>query len=175
MSIKRIGFESTLGLAAALASATGATSQTADQAWLGYRGLPEKAGMPREVRALGEAPLEKSAEIELRRAIAGLSAAPGRATSRAADPEIVLGTVREVEVAFPSLSVPKELAGEGYSITPAGPANHASWVIAGGDERGVLYGAFALLRWLVTSPGGAPLAERDQPAIPLRWVDEWDN
>jgi alpha-glucuronidase len=175
MSIKRIGFESTLGLAAALASATGATSQTADQAWLGYRGLPEKAGMPREVRALGEAPLEKSAEIELRRAIAGLSAAPGRATSRAAGPEIVLGTVREVEVAFPSLSVPKELAGEGYSITPAGPANHASWVIAGGDERGVLYGAFALLRWLVTSPGGAPLAERDQPAIPLRWVDEWDN
>jgi alpha-glucuronidase len=50
-------------------------------------------------------------------------------------------------------------------------------VVAGAGERGVLYGAFALLRQMALSGVQAfPVkTERQEPAAPLRWVNEWDN
>ncbi|MGD0832599.1 MAG: glucosiduronase, partial [Terracidiphilus sp.] len=48
-------------------------------------------------------------------------------------------------------------------------------LIVGGGERGVLYGAFALVRKLATT-GWTPTAKiTEEPAMPIRWVDDWDN
>ena len=51
----------------------------------------------------------------------------------------------------------------------------AQLIVAGADDRGVLYGAFALLSQIVAAPGIYGINDRGQPAMPIRWVDEWDN
>ena len=43
------------------------------------------------------------------------------------------------------------------------------------NERGVLYGAFAILRKIALGQEMTRLDERQEPAAPLRWVDDWDN
>ena len=58
--------------------------------------------------------------------------------------------------------------GEGYSLRFAGEDP-----VLSGTGRGLLYGAFALLRRL--SLGEPIRAERSAPAYPLRMLDHWDN
>ena len=48
-------------------------------------------------------------------------------------------------------------------------------VITGADDRGVLYGAFALLRKVALGEPIANLGETSEPHIPIRWVNHWDN
>ena len=48
-------------------------------------------------------------------------------------------------------------------------------VITGADDRGVLYGAFALLRKVALGESIAELDEKSEPRVPVRWVNHWDN
>jgi alpha-glucuronidase len=50
-------------------------------------------------------------------------------------------------------------------------------VIAGADPRGALYGTFAFLRYPTTAIGKRYKngQMRSEPAMPIRWVDQWDN
>ncbi len=48
-------------------------------------------------------------------------------------------------------------------------------VVTGVNERGVLYGAFALLRNLALGESLLSLDEQQSPAVPVRWVNQWDN
>ncbi len=48
-------------------------------------------------------------------------------------------------------------------------------VVSGQDDRGVLYGMFALLRKIQLGEPINNLDERQTPYAPLRWVNEWDN
>jgi len=48
-------------------------------------------------------------------------------------------------------------------------------VITGADDRGVLYGAFALLRKVALGESIAALDETIEPRVPVRWVNHWDN
>ena len=48
-------------------------------------------------------------------------------------------------------------------------------VITGADDRGVLYGAFALLRKVALGESIAALDEKSEPRVPVRWVNHWDN
>ena len=48
-------------------------------------------------------------------------------------------------------------------------------VITGGDDRGVLYGAFALLRRVTLGASIAALNEKSEPRVPVRWANHWDN
>jgi alpha-glucuronidase len=45
-------------------------------------------------------------------------------------------------------------------------------VVRGGNDRGALYGAFALLR---KTKLGERVEGREAPKIPIRWVNEWNN
>ncbi len=47
--------------------------------------------------------------------------------------------------------------------------------IVGGSDRGVLYGVFAFLRNLSQGTDMNKANLREHPAMPIRWVDEWDN
>ena len=160
-------------VAAVLAGGVAAAAQTADQAWLRNSSEHVRPPVSLEVRTLGKGVLEQSAAQELRLGIVRLIGAPS---------PIVVGTREEVLKAYPSLVIPVDLEPDAYLLGWAkiGQQGHASTVIVGGNERGILYGAFALLRLSATganfsdhSLNDHPL--RSHPAFPIRWVDEWDN
>jgi len=158
------------------------SAQTADQAWLQYRGPGGRWLIPLKVRALGSGLLESSAAQELQRGISKLSSASVLWRGSALYGETIVGTADEVRHAFPDLPVPRDLKPDGYwlywsgsagDLKDSGVATHL--VVAGGDDRGVLYGAFALLRQIAAGPGIYGVNVKEQPAMPIRWVDQWDN
>jgi alpha-glucuronidase len=157
-------------LFAMLVSSMASGAQTADQAWLRFSTLGSRTSIPHQVHALGTGVLEQSAAAEVERAVSGDSG-----TASPAKGQIELGTVAEVRQAFPSLSIPPDLGPEGFWLKASGTGSNATIVVAGADERGVLYGAFALLRLLATGQNPAGIDMRDQPGLKIRWVDEWDN
>jgi len=159
-------------MSAALLTPVALRAQTADQAWLRYSpGHP--ASIPASVRALGSDPLEQSAVNELRRGIAGPTGTQpsGDRTSG----ETVVGTLDEVRKAFPAIAVPAHLAPDGFWLTRVTSHGHPLVIVAGSNEHGALFGAFDLLRRIATDEDLAHLNVIDVPAMPIRWVDEWDN
>jgi alpha-glucuronidase len=48
-------------------------------------------------------------------------------------------------------------------------------VIMGSTDRGLLYGVFALLRKVGTGESLGALDEQSAPAVPYRWINQWDN
>jgi alpha-glucuronidase len=93
-----------------------------------------------------------------------------------------LGTVDEIRHAFPDLPVPSDLQPDAYWLSWIGSTGDlkgseksTKLIIAGANERGVLYGAFALLRAVATGQAVYGIDSRSHPAFPIRWVDEWDN
>jgi len=182
MTRSRIGFFKICVIVAALTGSVAASAQTADQAWLRYRGPGGRWLVPLRVHALGNGPLETSAAFELQRGIDHLSRASVLWRSSAFEGETIVGTVDEVRHAFPNLPVPSDLQPEGYWLSWFGSAgslkgseDKAQLIVAGADDRGVLYGAFALLRQMATGSDLYGINLRSHPAFPIRWVDEWDN
>jgi alpha-glucuronidase len=47
--------------------------------------------------------------------------------------------------------------------------------VTGSNDRGALYGAFALLRKVVLGESIENLNEKSEPRVPARWVNHWDN
>jgi len=138
-----------------------------------------------KVIALGSSPIEQSAVQELQSSIARPASVDSARVLAPwhKDSLTVVGTAEEVRKAHPAVPVPAGLAPSEYWIWDNGSDEHRLTVVAGGDERGALYGAFALLRYPLegmTDPPekllglhASPL--RSKPAMPIRWVDEWDN
>jgi alpha-glucuronidase len=152
-----------------------AQTPSSDPAWLRYAAVhahvSNRAPVPAHVRALGTGGLEESAAQELALGIASITGAlPDQSSG-----ETVVGTVEEVRKEYPSLPVPQSITSEGFWLDRTLWHGHPLVVVAGADERGVLYGAFALLRRIATGADLTQLNLSDQPAMPIRWVDEWDN
>ena len=152
-----------------------AAAQTADQSWLPQRHGYARTEIPYSVRALGNGALEQSAADELDRGIRGLTHASSYIGESNIDGQTIVGTTKEVHDAYPELAVPTGIEPEGYWLNWSRVRSHALLIVAGSDERGVVYGVFALLRILETDSDLTHLNVRDHPAMPIRWVDEWDN
>ena len=170
-SLKKIDFASYFVAAALLVPGLVVQAQTADQAWLRYSAGRGHAGIPAAVRALGDDPLEQSAVKELQRGIAGM-------TGMEPNPEkgeTVVGTLEEVRKAFPAIGAPAHLAPHGFWLKRAASHGHPLVVIAGENAHGALSGAFDLLRRVATGEDLSHLNTIESPAMPIRWVDEWDN
>jgi len=174
--LRKIAFSLGLGVAVLSTGNSGAGAQTADQAWLKYAGSHGRIYIPLKVRALGSSLLEQSAAQELQRGINGLTSGSVTWRASAVQGQTVIGTVEEVREAFPDLKVPTDLGAEGYWLDWEGSIDSAATlVVAGADQRGVLYGAFALLRLFASGENVAYLNLRSHPAMEVRWVDQWDN
>jgi alpha-glucuronidase len=156
--------------AALLALGQAAPAQIADQAWLRYTGGHNSA-ISAQVRALGDDPLEQSAVKELKRGIAAMIGAQPVLDSG----ETVVGTLDEVRKAFPSVPAPRHLAPHGFWLGRTVWHGHPLVLVAGSNPHGALFGAFDLLRRIATDESLAHLNVIDAPAMPIRWVDEWDN
>jgi alpha-glucuronidase len=115
--------------------------------------------------------LEQTAALELRRGLLSLS---GGAPLEQGPNIILLGTVQEMRAREPKTTVPS-LGPDEFLIS----ARHGDLAreidIVGGNDRATLYGAFALLRKLAQGTDISKADIRERPAMPIRWVDEWDN
>jgi len=158
-----------------------APAQTTDQAWLRYPGQSGQILIPRNIHVLGSSLLEQSAASELKHSLGNL--VTGNLTARAAQAvagETILGTIEEIRHAYPDIPVPADLEPQGYWLHGEGSGEQTRLIIAGADGPGVLYGAFTLirLREFGLDPAKFNLHAhpvRSHPAMPIRWVDEWDN
>jgi alpha-glucuronidase len=152
-----------------------APAQAEDQAWLrnGYfHGMPP---VPMRVQTLGDDPLENIAAKEIIDGVQRLWGSAPLISKGNAREAILVGTVQQVHAAYPALKLPATLAPEGFWIAESDAAGKRLVVVAGGSERGVLYGAFALVRQLATTGWSPKVTIIEAPAMPIRWVDEWDN
>jgi alpha-glucuronidase len=146
-------------------------AQNAAQAWLKYRATGKALSVPTHVGTLGRSTLEQTAAIELRRGLLSLS----DGTPLEMGPNVLLlGTEQEMRAHNPKLAT-LSLQPDEFTIM----ANRGDLVreidVIGGSDRGALYGAFALLRNLAQGVDMSKANLRERPAIPIRWVDEWDN
>jgi len=159
-----------------------AAAESGADAWLRYapldrRAAKEYAQFPSRVVALDDSVVVRSAQQEL---ITGLSRMLGkdfRAASYQDEKEnaIVLGTLAEVRQRWRDLRPPRILAGDGYWLRAISRGKYQAFVVAGATDRGVLYGAFALLSEIARVEDVTALDDVQQPRAPLRWVNQWDN
>src|SRR5580704_14949748 len=162
MSLRKLLIVAACGLL--VASATRA--EDGHEGWLRYAPLDAAAAktyasLPRSIRAEGDSPVLRSAREELARGLHGMLGIT-LVTQAASAPAIVLAS-------------DKSLAAESFRIRWSGAGNEPSLLITGGDDRGVLYGVFALLSKIARGESLANLDETQQPSAPVRWVNDWDN
>ncbi len=167
-----------------LALLTGSAKGPGYAAWLAYRPVHPalvfgaENEIPSTVVALGSSVLEKSATHELALGWRGMlnhvprvvenaqPAAPARGENI-----VVLGTQAEVRAWRPELAGRAALTPGAYRLDRAGNI----LLIEGGDPRGVLYGAFALLRDIAEEHSLRTLDVTSRPWGEVRWTNEWDN
>ena len=148
-------------------------------AWLRYAPLDSKAAMnyerlPGASVLFGKSPVLDAARQELAIGVEKMLGRSLKSSSGIQGSVIVLGTVRDLHDVAPSLRPPGPLEADGYWITVAEIGHAECLVITGANDRGVLYGVFALLSKIARgeSLGGN---EVQNPYAPIRWVNQWDN
>lgn len=150
-------------------------------AWLRYAPLTAKAAqqyesLPASVVVLGDSPVLVNAQNELIRGVRGMLGKTLRAeTSLPKEPAIILGMDSELRRAIPEWNPADRLGRDGFSVTKLSVRGLDCIVIAGGSDRGILYGVFALLGKMTRTESIASVFTVQQPYAPLRWVNQWDN
>ncbi|MGO4418928.1 alpha-glucuronidase family glycosyl hydrolase, partial [Streptomyces sp. MCAF7] len=152
--------------------------------WLRYRQVEDSGQLKRYRAALrslvrqGGGPLQQSAVDELARGLTGLLGTRVRPRSNAASgAALVVGTptssalIREL---VPAADL-AELGDEGYVVRRVTRPGRDFTVVAALADRGVLYGAFHLLRLVQTRQPLEHVDLMERPAAPLRVANHWDN
>jgi len=156
-------------------------AETGHEAWLRYAPLhdSERAqylSLPASAVALGDSELVRNAQRELIRGFRGMMGRTLREGKELpAESAFVLGTLDSVHIAIPNLHPSSQLVSDGYWLTTAKSKGHDVIVITAANDRGVLYGVFALLSKIARNQSLAAMNEIQQPSAPIRWVDQWDN
>ena len=181
--IGSIGFRMTACLVLVFCSFAGPSNrETGYDAWLRYRAIDDPTTLrrynelPGTVIALGRSEVIGAAQEELVRGIRGmlgriLRIEPGPPHEEA----ILLGTFDALAQTFPPGIPDPGLKNNGYRLSTISHGGTTHLVIASRDERGVLYGAFALLRMIALHNPLDRLDVIENPAAPIRMVNQWDN
>jgi alpha-glucuronidase len=158
-----------------LLAAAAVRAEAGEAAWLRYEPLNDAAtrqyrqAVPAAVMAYGNSIVIASAREELIRGIRGMLGRTLRMESGIpADGAVVLGTLADIRPQFPLTA---NLAPDAFWLKTV----DRSIVVTAANDRGVLYGAFALLRKIALGESIAGLDEKQSPAAPVRWVNQWDN
>ena len=156
-------------------------AETGAEAWLRYAALNPQSTkkyqrLPATTVLLGDSVILNTAQQELILGVKGmlglrLSASRGLPI----DSAIVLGTLKELRSAVPTLTPPREIREDGYWLTHRRVHGFECVVVTATTERGVLYGVFGLLSKIARNEDVIPLDEVQQPYAALRWVNQWDN
>jgi alpha-glucuronidase len=158
----------------------GLHAESGYEAWLRYAPLAENAQrqyrqtIPAAVLSLDDALVTRSAYQELIRGIRGMVGINLRIASGVpGESALVLGTLVDLRNAGWSLTA--DLLPDGYWLKTAMRSGVRHTIVAGSNERGVLYGTFALLRKIAAGEQISDLDEKQSPYAPVRWVNQWDN
>jgi len=169
-------------LALAVASALAAPSGAEDGYDLWLRHAPLDAGHPLRERAVSvvapsETPTGRLVRRELRAGLAGLTGAEVPASARVSAGAVVAGTPATAP-SIAGLGWDAELdalGDEGFALRSAVIDGAPVTVIASAGERGVLYGAFHLLRLAATGHDLESLSVSERPRLDRRLLNHWDN
>jgi alpha-glucuronidase len=150
--------------------------------WLRYEHVDAKvaaehyAQFPAVVVTLKESEILASARDELVRGVRRMLGHTLRVdTKLPKESAIVIATFEEAKKAFPMLDSLPKLAEDGYWLKSIPADGQTYLLITAPNERGILYGAFALLRKMALAQPIANLNERQSPAAPLRMISHWDQ
>ncbi|MES1261136.1 MAG: alpha-glucuronidase family glycosyl hydrolase [Acidobacteriota bacterium] len=144
-------------------------AETGYDAWLRYAPLEgealrqARASLPPAIAIEGNSKLLGSARDEMVRGVRGM-----------------LGHTLRIEAGTPAeaailIGTEKDLGADAYRLRTVTKGGIRSLAVTGGDERGALYGAFALLRKIGAGESIANLDEKQVPYAPIRWINQWDN
>ncbi len=125
------------------------SAETGEDAWLRYH----------STKHIEITKLENSVEID--------SAASELAAALDSG-HIILGTLADFKRSYPKIQWPGILEPDGFALKSTVTNGQQTFLIGSPTARGVLYGAFALIRH-----GFAE--STSNPAVPIRWVNQWDN
>jgi alpha-glucuronidase len=159
-----------------------AAAETGQAAWLRYARLDAplaqraSAGLPTTIVTFEDSAPVQKARGEMIAGIRGmLGTAPVIASAVPREGAIIVGTLARLRQAVPSLLPAGTLGADGFWLKGAITGPGRSLIIVGESDRAVLYGAFAALRTLALGQPLMTLDEKQAPAAPLRWVNEWNN
>jgi alpha-glucuronidase len=132
--------------------------------------------LPANLVRLDNSPVSASAENEILRGVRSMLSRTLRVADKVPDHDDawVLGSTGEIKSAFPEYHVPS-LEAEGFAVSILTAHGHHYWIVAGADPRGILYGAFHVLSGIARGLTFAALSGAESPAVPVRWVNQWDN
>jgi len=170
-----------LSVAVLLVAASVTHAETGAAAWLRYERITDAAVRQRydilsgPIAVLDTSLVVSSARDELIRGVRSLLDRPMAPTTASGGAAIVIGTADQVRRALPSASVPTLTKAGAFWLGTTTNGRRQAVVVAGRDQRGVLYGAFALLRHIALHDPIDRLDERQEPAAPVRWTNEWNN
>ncbi|HTJ29720.1 MAG TPA: alpha-glucuronidase family glycosyl hydrolase, partial [Acidobacteriaceae bacterium] len=159
-----------LGISCALSLSLALHAETGAEGWLRYASLTESAasayrGVPLQASSITHAARSERAAAELQK---GLSSMLGASGDGVGESRWLLGSAKDLKAAAGWKS-PNKLGEECFSVA-RGKGNN--WLIAGGTDRGELYGVFYVLEQIGEQK---PLQETTQcPSAPIRWVNQWD-
>ena len=152
-------------------------AETGAAAWLRYERIGDPAvraryeGLTGAIATLGQSAVLSTARDELIRGVQSMLDRQLAVAARAGDARIILGTVEGIRRASPRRAIPELHHPGAFWIG----AMKGDVVIAGQDERGVLYGVFAFLRRIAMHEPIESLSDHQEPAAAARWTNEWDN
>ena len=137
------------------------------EAWLRY--APKLPPLPAAIAVLDDSSVIDSARDEL---IRGLGGKPRIVSGVPKENAIVLGTPGKLPAAW---GLKADIAPDSYWLKTVESGGFRYTVVTAPNDRGILYGAFALLRKISLGETVGALDERQSPASPIRWVNQWDN
>jgi alpha-glucuronidase len=156
----------------------GVYGETGQEGWLRYAALPPQLAqqykIPHRIVATSQSAVAHSAANELAR---GLHSMLGGnlvvSSTLAGNDAFLLGTPAEIRHLLPTWKPLSPIAPEGFSLSEFAEEGHRNWVLAGGTDRGVLFGVFRILEQVAQQKFIA--ADAEAPSSPIRWVNQWDN
>jgi alpha-glucuronidase len=165
-----------------LLAAGGLQAETGSNTWLKYAALDDAAvrqfreTIPALITDVSDSLLTQSARQELIRGIRGMLGRTLRLEpSVPRESAFVLGTLTAIHRTAPQFQLVANLGADGYWLRTISTGGVRYTIITAENDRGVLYGAFALLRKIGLGERIDSLDEKQSPVAPIRWVNQWDN
>lgn len=169
-----------VGLLCVIALPRFAAAENGAEGWLRYAPLdPTMAKqyqqLPAKVVALGDSTVLRTAGQELTSGIAKMMGRNLIAESQVSGSAIILARFDRAKALIARLHPRSIFVGDGYWITRVKVRGSQCLLITSSSDRGVLYGVFGMLGKIARGESVARIDEVQQPAAPIRWIDQWDN
>ena len=151
------------------------------EAWLRYARIDSQTvrqydALPSTVVCRCDSAMLISSRDEFVRGIRGvLGRTLTTQTQTSNQPAFLLGTISALQNSIAGLRPPADLSPDGFWLTALSIGGRENLVVTSTNDRGVLYGVFALLNKIARGESLARLNEFQQPYAPIRWIDQWDN